>query len=128
MTSRSIMPLLFAVFWAAACDPSDPCDPGQYEDHGACYSLSARGDGGSDDDAGADGADAAARSYSGFGKPCKQAADCTAAAPSCGAPMSPVCTAVNCMGDPGVCPPSWTCFDVSAFSPDPSVTSACVQL
>jgi hypothetical protein len=59
---------------ALACDPSDACDPGEYEEHGLCRSLpepaDAGGDAGSgdDEDAGSE-ADAAPPSdpYEGFG-------------------------------------------------------------
>ena len=115
--------------WALfACDPDSPCDPGQYADHGACYSLKSKSDAAADGDAAADASDAGPRKYEGFGKACSSAADCTHDAPACGAPSSPVCTAVNCMKMPEVCPDDWTCLDVTGLSPDPSVTSACVKL
>jgi hypothetical protein len=112
-----------------ACDPSDPCDPGYYADHGACY-RQATGDASTQDAATLDAAapDAATASYEGFGKSCSKASDCSGAASSCGAPMSPMCTAINCLKMPKICPPDWQCIDVSAFSPDPNVTSACVKL
>ena len=122
---------LVSLAWCSAalfaCDPANPCDPGQYADHGACYPLASKHDAAADGDAGPD-ADAAARSYAGFGKPCSSSDDCSGAAPACGAPTSPVCTAVNCMKKPEVCPDGWTCLDVTGLSPDPAVTSACVKL
>ncbi|MEY4578757.1 MAG: hypothetical protein RL701_3460 [Pseudomonadota bacterium] len=107
---------------ASACDPNDPCDPGHYADHGACYPQRAAPDASEESDAGS-----ATPSYAGFGKTCSSAADCTPEAPSCGAPTSPVCTAVNCMDKTGLCPPGWTCFDITSFTTDPTVTSACVE-
>ena len=120
----------FASLGVFGCDPSDPCDRGQYADHGACYALPR--DGGDDASVAVDGAvgdaDSGELSYEGFGDACDRPEDCKGAAPSCGAPTSPVCTAVNCMGKPAACPPDWTCLDVTGLSPDPSVKSACVKL
>lgn len=108
------------------CDPSNPCDRGQYADHGACYPLPR--DGGDGDASEPADADSGEVSYEGFGDTCDGPEDCKGAAPSCGAPLSPVCTAVDCMGKPSLCPPDWMCLDVTGLSPDPAVTSACVKL
>jgi hypothetical protein len=120
--------LALALFGCAlgACDPSDPCDPGYYADHGACYRLAA-GDAAVDDDAGSEPAADAGR-YAGFGDSCSKQSDCPPSAPACGAPMLPVCTVVNCLDKgPGVCPPGWNCMDVKAVSPDPAIESVCVN-
>ena len=77
---------LSLLFVAGACDPSDPCDSGYYEEHGACYPVRApAGDG--DGDAGSDGddedggrepsdADAPSMPYEGFGDECEEQSDC----------------------------------------------------
>jgi hypothetical protein len=119
--------LVIAIGVFAACDPSSPCDPGYYADHGACYlSSSGKHDGAPDLDAGAE--DAQAGRYDGFGTACTQSSQCPASAPACGAPMLAVCTIVNCLDKgPDTCPPHWTCLDVKTLSPDPTVESVCVN-
>lgn len=131
---------LLALGALLGCDPDAPCDPGDYEEHGACYPLPSDAgsgpgsDASDDDDAG--GEDAAADDASGpppgdpfvgYGDTCEGASDC----PSwlvCGAPDLPYCTRTNCMGVADACPPDWTCFDTTGVSPDPSVTSICLNL
>jgi len=133
-----------------ACDPSDPCDSGYYEEHGSCRLLpsDAGGDSGGesggesgggaspsdDDDAGPNAdsdadSDAASNAdpYAGFGDDCTEQTDCPDAL-VCGAPMLPYCTAINCMDDAQLCPPDWLCFDTMGMSPDPTVTSVCLNL
>lgn len=126
--------LIVAALAGVACDPSDPCDPGYYEEHGACYQIrvpvdAASGDGDGDDDGGSDPGDAEVPSdpYEGFGDACEEQADC-ANDLICGAPQLALCTQVNCMEDPTICPPDWVCFDTMGQSPDPSVTSVCLNL
>lgn len=141
MTKTMRAPLLgwslILVLAGVACDPSDPCDSGYYEEHGACYPIrttadAGDGDGdgdGDDEDAGGGPTDAAAPSdpYEGFGDECGEQSDC-ANGLVCGAPQLPYCTQVNCMDDLDTCPPEWTCFDTMGMSPDPSVTSVCLNL
>jgi hypothetical protein len=118
--------LLWALLSAlVACDPDNPCgDPSYYADHGMCLRVVHPADGGADDDAGPD----AARPDTEFGAPCTTSADCGGRAPVCGAPMLPVCTVTNCLEKNLACPPTWTCFDVSAWTTDPEVQSVCVRL
>ena len=123
--TKQLLPWLLVFGCASfACQPSDPCDPGQYADHGACYPIhDAAAD---DEDAGGDAG--TEDRYAGFGKSCTQSSDCPETAPSCGAPMLPLCTVVNCLAmGAGACPPDWTCMDVKDLSPDPSVESVCVN-
>lgn len=128
--------LVLVALSAIACDPSDPCDPGDYEVHGACYTpemeVPDAGDG--DGDAGdGDSEDAGdeeappADPYAGFGDECTDDGDCSNGL-ICGAPMLPMCTQVNCMEEPSICPPDWTCFDTTGLSPDPNITSICLNL
>ncbi len=139
MSSRLVRwALCVAAIGLTACDPSDPCDPGYYEEHGACRLFGAAANGGDgdqadasqDDDGGesAEPADASnADPYASFGDECAEQADC----PShlvCGAPQLAYCTAVSCLADASTCPPGWTCLDVTGSSPDPSVTSVCLNL
>lgn len=121
---------------ASACDPSDPCDSGYYEEHGACYPVrmpagdgGGDGDGDADEDAGADPSDAATSGdpYEGFGDECSEAEPDCPNGLVCAAPQLPYCTQVNCLSDDSICPPDWTCYDAMGASPDPSVTSACVN-
>ena len=110
------------------CDPSDPCDTGYYEDHGGCYPFDASPPTNPDDqDSGTDGPGGNPNAT--FGTKCNNDSDCSEVAPSCGAPMFPVCTAINCHAQAvNPCPATWTCLDVTAYSPDPTVTTVCVQL
>jgi hypothetical protein len=64
----------------------------------------------------------------GFGAPCSDTqahSDCPCAANYCS--KSPFdtqgyCSRTGCKENPGLCPPGWTCFDVSQFAPgQPSV-------
>jgi hypothetical protein len=117
-----------------ACDLSDPCDPGDYEEHGACRPIpqdaplvsdASMGDSGEDGGSEAD-AEPPSDPYEGFGDACADVGDCRDGL-ICGAPMLPICTQVNCLDEPSICPPDWTCFDTTGLSPDPNVTSICLQ-
>lgn len=129
--------LALAALAGAACDPNDACDSGYYEEHGACIPVPRSEDAGSmhegdsDDDGGAepdasDDAAPASDPYEGSGDDCDDASDCREGL-ICGAPQLALCTQVNCMEDPSICPPDWTCFDTTGVSPDPSVTSVCLN-
>jgi hypothetical protein len=119
----------------SACDPSDPCDPGYHEVHGACYKDDEPRDASDDPSGGEDGgheADAASPDspealYEFFGDDCSDESGCPDAL-ICGAPELPMCTQVNCLDDESLCPPDWTCTDISAFSPDPNVASICLKM
>ena len=122
----------------SACDPSDPCDSGYEEEHGACYPIrapqdAAQGDepDGATDEDGGSLSDAEVEPpgdpYEGFGDECEDESDCPEDL-VCGAPQLAMCTQVNCMDEPSICPPDWTCFDTTGVSPDPSVTSVCLKL
>lgn len=113
-----------------ACDPEHPCDPGYRADHGVCLkeSVAVRpdADGGSDD-GGPVPSFGAAEDV--FGRTCEKASDCGGKAPVCGAPMLPLCTAVNCLEGDSECPDDWTCLDVSSWErPVPEIKSICVKL
>jgi hypothetical protein len=127
---------VLALVAGSGCDPSDPCDPGYEEIHGACYKMQAPLDAstdasGPDEDGGDDEPDGEAPAspedlYEFFGDNCSDESGCPEAL-ICGAPQLPMCTQVNCLDDETLCPPDWTCTDISAFSPDPEVTSICLQ-
>lgn len=136
MQRARIVRLLLIAGLAAigACDPSDPCDPGFYEEHGACYPNprsadagddDARVDEGDDDDGGA-GEPEPTDPYEGFGDPCEEQSDCVDGL-ICGAPQLALCTQVNCLDDPSICPPDWICYDTMGMSPDPNVDSVCLD-
>ena len=113
--------LILSCSWWYACDPDDPCDPGYYADHGACLMPPPKRE-----DAGlVDGA--VPFNESDFGYVCSSNADCGGSAPTCGAPQLPICTAVNCLAGATRCPTGWNCLDISAWTPDPSVQSVCVN-
>lgn len=113
------------------CDPSDRCDPDQVLVHGLCgpapIDASGIDAGTDDDDAGAVG-DAATDPYAGFGRMCTDQAECTEPNLVCGTPSLTYCTRLNCLAaGAGTCPPGWTCLDIAAISPDPTVMSICLQ-
>lgn len=126
--------LTLLMLTALACDPNDPCDPGDYEDHGVCRALPAQDvDAGADassgdgDDGGSDpGEEQPADPYEGFGEACADDGDCPSVL-VCGGEMLPYCTQVNCLDESSTCPPDWMCLDVTGLSPDPNVTSICLQ-
>jgi hypothetical protein len=139
MTRVLLLPAALLLASLSACDPSDACDPGYTEIHGTCYpnpqSMPAN-DGGNDPDNGLDtdaGDDVTADAgpagdpYEGFGDACEDQSDCPDTL-TCGAPQLALCTQVNCLEDPSICPPDWTCLDTTGISPDPSVTSVCLML
>lgn len=107
------------VVWAAAalaslavgCTEDTPCDPGQEFVGGMCYPAA--------DAAVPAGEDAGAASQeaggtSAFDRTCATSADCIAPADYCAVPPGK-CTATGCETDPAVCPPTWTCFDLTPF-------------
>jgi hypothetical protein len=114
-----------------ACDPDDPCDPGYYADHGVCVGIlempEPKADGGSDDAGPNHGF---ANDDTDFGRACELDSDCGGKAPACGAPMLPLCTAVNCIQGEAQCPPAWTCLDISNWDERPylEVLSICVKI
>lgn len=114
---------LLVVLALGACNPSDRCDPGYTVDHAACVPNRPMN---------ADDGDAGPKrfndDYTDFGLSCATSADCGGAAPFCAAPNLPVCTQLDCLGNGKICPPDWLCMDVSAFSPDPRVSSLCIDL
>jgi hypothetical protein len=125
---RAVRLALACCLAAVGCDLDHPCDPGYYEDHGGCYLRDA---GAYDADAAVSGEDAEVgeRPDVGFGTPCSSSRDCGGRAPVCGGMMFPECTAVNCSSAvTDICPDGWTCLDVTKYSTDPAVTSACVAL
>jgi hypothetical protein len=106
------------------CDPDDPCDPGYFADHGVCVPIVEKpgaADGGEEDAGSGGDAD--------FGRACHTDSDCRGKAPACGAPMLPLCTAVNCLQGESTCPATWTCLDISGWErPYPEVLSLCLLL
>jgi hypothetical protein len=141
MTAAPIVRMLSVLVLSLAagssgCDPSDQCDSGYYVEHGACYPnpVPIPDAGGSDaqlgedEDGGGSVPDAEPPSdpYEGFGDACEDVSDCRDGL-ICGAPQLALCTQVNCLEDPTVCPPGWTCYDTMGASPDPTVTSVCLM-
>jgi hypothetical protein len=119
--------VLAALAGAAGCDLSKHCDPGQvYRDYD-CFDVP---EAGTDDAAASDGGDDAEASscsaYQGFGAACSAASQCSCGLDSCDTqPGANYCTHSHCLADPSICPPGWTCFDLSAF--DPATGSACLR-
>lgn len=118
--------LSLVLVWLAVggCDPDDPCPKGWNAVRGACVDPNARADAGTDasEDAGVCDPD---DPYSGFGDPCEEQEDCTCAASDCNTNLGE-CSRTNCLDDPSICPPDWTCFDLRPFPEVPAdVTSIC---
>jgi hypothetical protein len=128
------------VLGALGCDVSSHCDPGQVYMNFACYVIppagaagaggggSGGGGGAGDSDAGTDDADSATSClpYQGFGDSCTVVSQCSCGLDSCNIFMNAnYCTHTHCLADATICPPGWTCFDVSAF--DPATGSACLR-
>jgi hypothetical protein len=143
MLTRVIVASLALLLWS--CQPSDPCDPGQYEMGGGCYpNAKPEKDSGEpkDEDAGPDagaaadaGEDAAKPNecpgdpYEGFGTKCAAASECTCHAPNCAMVPLEYCTKYNCdTKDKTSCPSGWTCLMIPpGASPDPSIKSLCLR-
>ncbi|MET0339798.1 MAG: hypothetical protein ABW252_02305 [Polyangiales bacterium] len=125
--SRALTSLLAPLLALVACLPDNPCDPGDYHDHGACYPRSSMQDAGPLLDAAmpvdAGGGDPTAT----FGKACTSDAECGGVAPTCAVPQLPYCTALNCLDRPGICPSRWTCLDARGISPVAGVDSLCLR-
>jgi hypothetical protein len=124
MTRRSALFFVLGALALAACDPSNPCDPGYYSDHFFCLQIDASAGFMTDEDAGSDSGKNTAH-----GTPCSKQSDCGGEAPVCGAPQLPVCTSVECMVDgKDTCPSGWTCLDVTRYATNLPVSSECVML
>lgn len=125
-----------------SCDPNPACDPGQHQDTGACYPNTptggGNGDGGSNDAAAGDGEDSGKGGssacvpgpghYQGFGTACTADTDCSCYAPTCATAPLNYCSHLECQSDTSLCPPGWSCTDISAFSSDPKATHICVKM
>jgi hypothetical protein len=111
----------------------EKCDPGYERIRGSCFIEAPQGDAGAgpmdgtdgDDDAGAPGdSSTACDPGEDVGQECAANADC-----GCGTLCAPVlnyCTLTNCheSGAPE-CPDGSECLDISAQTPDPTITSIC---
>src|SRR5262245_7515996 len=99
-TRRALVACFALLLWS--CQPEVRCDPGQYEEGGACFPKPKKGDKDKDKDAGDAtdaGADAAADggsdsgmgggnecpgdTYDGFGVKCTASSQCSCHAPDC---------------------------------------------
>jgi hypothetical protein len=115
----------------------DPCPDGQHVDPtGFCVADAApqpSPEGGaagspSTDPAGAGGADSSpvCSDPSAFGDTCASSDDCRCDVSYCAIQPTAaegICTRTGCVEDPGICPPTFTCFDLSVF--DSSLPSIC---
>jgi hypothetical protein len=128
MAARAfVITLLLAT---AGCDLSNHCDPGQIYMNHDCFNVpdaAASGDGGGDDGGASPGDDGAAacQPYQGFGDTCTDVSMCSCGLDSCNTFMGNYCTHTHCLADPTICPPGWTCLDLSSV--DPTTGSACVK-
>jgi hypothetical protein len=107
------------VLAAAACQPDDPCDPGHVEHGGHCYLV----DGPPADAPTLDSA------FAHFGDGCATDLDCAAPTTYCALPpgdSAGFCTRTECLPDPTMCPPEWTCLDVASYGA--GFASLCIDL
>jgi hypothetical protein len=107
----------------------EKCDPGYTSQRGACYPIP--GDAGALGSADAQVEDGGAAQPAGcapgegFGVSCVDEADC-----SCGTqciPVLKICSVLNCASTPEVCPEHWQCQGLSGSSPNPDVSSICLE-
>lgn len=127
--------LIVSLLGALSCDVSTHCDPGQVYMKFACYeapqtdagdSGGQGGDGASDTDGGAPGDATSCLAHQGFGDTCTAVSQCSCGLDSCNTFMNAnYCTHTHCLTDPSICPPGWTCLDVSAF--EPATGSVCLR-
>lgn len=113
----------------AGCANTATCDPGQELRNGLCLSKASAGQ--SSADAGADASlacSADAASSGQFGSTCTDDSQCACPAPVCAVQPGQTmgfCTQVRCAEDPSICPPGWSCVDLTAI--DPSYPPTCLQ-
>ena len=139
---RTLLTLTVCLLASAAAPGciEEKCDPGYKRVLGSCFPVAppahdagqgplgdAAAASGEDADAGAEPPPApACDREAAFGKMCTSDAEC-ACDTTC-IPVLNLCSKLNCLDDPAGCPEGWTCTDVSAQSPDPTVTSLCLQM
>jgi hypothetical protein len=87
-------------FLAAGCKEDTPCDEGQTLINNYCQDTpppTVIGD-----------------EWAAFEHSCQTDADCVAPTNYCALAVNK-CTATGCETNPAVCPPSWSCFDLSPY-------------
>jgi hypothetical protein len=97
---------------AGSCTEDTPCDDGQVLNEGMCYAATPDAAAPSSPDALVESE--AGTSSAAFGKTCTTSAECAAPADFCATPPGN-CTSTGCEVDPTVCPPTWTCFDLTPY-------------
>jgi hypothetical protein len=104
-----------------ACTEDDPCDDGQILVNGWCDLApvdaavpAPTSDAAVANTAGPEVGGEAGGTGATFGSTCKTSAECAAPADYCANPPGN-CTATGCELNPGVCPATWTCMDLTPF-------------
>ena len=113
------------------CAIEDPCDPSQEFRDGFCYETQQAdpasqggqgGDGGLGGAAGAGGASACPNGpYDHFGDVCSTDADCACPTEMCAVQPGQetgFCSRIHCLEDASICPPDWSCFDLTELAPE----------
>lgn len=129
MTMRCALCFTLASLILSGCLSDDVCDRGFLEKGGVCFRNASTTDAAaSDTDAGeeADAASSGADRYAHFGDTCTTDDQCQAPAPTCLGVLM-YCSLIQCNAGDALCPPSYTCTDISMASPDPSVTHVCLK-
>lgn len=102
-----------AMVFMAGCDLDSHCDPGQIYVDFSCSNPPPDAGPPVVGDPTNPGVCAA---YEGFGETCTDVSQCRCGLDSCNTYMGAnYCTQSNCLDFPSVCPPTWTCADLSAF-------------
>jgi hypothetical protein len=121
MTRSTLLVLASVALAAGACDPTDPCDPGQAFSNGVCVSLIDAAPPAPDAAPASDDASPAADACTDdLGSTCTSDDDCGCVSRYCAIqPGDPdgYCTRTGCLDDPSVCPEGWGCLDLSMFFP-----------
>ena len=123
---KTLVIRLFFVFCAgttvAACDFSEPCDPGQIYQGALCYDVPA------DAAPAADEGDGAAAGGKAFGTSCPAGTACGGETDYCAADVGAAtgyCTHTGCLATPSICPVGWSCLDLSVYAP--TLPAICVK-
>jgi len=109
-----------------ACDVSNHCDPGQIYRGYACYAQSPDAAVPLDTSTGAIDTESEALTcapYEGFGEVCTADSQCRCGLDSCNTYTGNYCSHTGCIQNPSICPPTWTCSDLSALG----LGSACIH-
>lgn len=119
-----------------SCVSGDRCDPGMRFERNTCVAVPPDAASAPRRDAApaprpdaapaGDGGAAMCIMYESFGEPCTTAPECRCGLDYCDTYNNANrCTMTGCKADPAVCPPGWSCMDLSVYGP--TLPSICVK-